>query len=84
MTALDLLCKSCDLDAEIAKGKLRYITLNKAEVALPAKFGEQDYTLNIKALHTDSSQAASGEPFQVSGILFEFIDNHVARNEGQG
>ena len=21
---------------------------------------------------------------RVSGILFEFIDNHVARNEGQG
>jgi len=83
MTALDLLCKSCDLDAEIAKGKLRYITLNKAEVALPAKLGEQSYTLNIKALHTDGSQAASGEPFQVSGILFEFIENHVARNEGQ-
>ncbi|MEI8644949.1 hypothetical protein P4S60_04755 [Pseudoalteromonas sp. Hal040] len=83
MTALDLLCKSCDLDAEIAKGKLRYITLNKAEVALPSKLGEQSYTLNIKALHADGSQAASGEPFQVSGILFEFIENHVARNEGQ-
>jgi len=59
------------------------LALNKAEVALPAKLGEQSYTLNIKALHTDGSQVASGEPFQVSGILFEFIENHVARNEGQ-
>lgn len=81
MTALDLLSKCCHLDTETAKGKLRYITLNKAEIALPAKLDGQIYTLNIKALHTDGSQTASGEPFQVSGILFEFIDNHTARSE---
>ena len=34
-TALDLLCRSCALDIETAKGKLRYITLNKATVELP-------------------------------------------------
>ncbi|MGJ8484411.1 hypothetical protein ACSFVZ_10280 [Pseudoalteromonas sp. SYSU M81236] len=74
-TALDLLCKSCELDIEIAKGKLRYITLNKATVELPAKLGAHHYTLIIRALHSDNSQTASGAPFQVSGILFEFIAN---------
>lgn len=72
-TALDLLCRSCALDIETAKGKLRYITLNKATVELPAYLGKQPYTLIIRALHSDNTQTASGAPFQVSGILFEFI-----------
>ncbi len=74
MTALDLLCRCCALDEEVAKGKLRYVTLNKAEINLPAKLNDQSYTLNIKALHTDNSKTVSGEPFQVSGILFEFVN----------
>jgi hypothetical protein len=74
MTALDLLCHSCALDSEVAKGKLRYVTLNKADIHLPAVLNNQHYVLNIKAIHTDGSQTASGEPFQVSGILFEFLD----------
>lgn len=81
MTALDLLCRCCKLDTEVAKGKLRYVTLNKAEISLPAKLNNRNYTLSIKALNTDSSQTASGEPFQVSGILFEFIDNHAVIDE---
>ncbi|WP_462176766.1 hypothetical protein [Pseudoalteromonas gelatinilytica] len=72
-TALDLLCRSCSLDIETAKGKLRYITLNKATVELPANLGNYSYTLIIRALHSDNTQTASGAPFQVSGILFEFI-----------
>ncbi|WP_348708540.1 hypothetical protein [uncultured Pseudoalteromonas sp.] len=72
-TALDLLCRSCALDIETAKGKLRYITLNKATVELPANLDKHSYTLIIRALHSDNSQTASGAPFQVSGILFEFI-----------
>lgn len=74
MTALDLLCQVTNLDTETAKGKLRYITLQKGEVYLEAKLDEQIYVLNVRAMDSSSIQSASGEPFQVSGILFEFID----------
>ena len=39
----------------------------------PANLDKHSYTLIIRALHSDNSQTASGAPFQVSGILFEFI-----------
>jgi hypothetical protein len=74
MTALDLLCQITNLDIETAKGKLRYITLQKGEIYLEAKLDTQVYVLNVRAVDSASIQSASGEPFQVSGILFEFID----------
>jgi len=74
MTALDLLCLVTNLDTEAAKGKLRYITLQKGEIYLQAHLDEQTYVLNVRAIDSSSIQSASGEPFQVSGILFEFID----------
>ncbi len=74
MTALDLLCQVTNLDIETAKGKLRYLTLQKGEAYLEAKLGDQLYILNVRAMDSSSIQSASGEPFQVSGILFEFID----------
>ena len=74
MTALDLLCLVSDLDIEAAKGKLRFITLQKGDIYLQAKLDNKTYILNVRALNSSQVQSASGEPFQVSGILFEFID----------
>lgn len=74
MTALDLLCLVTDLDTETAKGKLRFITLQKGDIYLQAKLDENTYILNVRAMDASHLQNASGEPFQVSGILFEFID----------
>lgn len=74
MTALDLLCQVTNLDIETAKGKLRYITLQKGEIYLEAQLDNQVYILNVRAVDSASVQSASGEPFQVSGILFEFVD----------
>ena len=74
MTALDLLCLVSDLDSEVAKGKLRFITLQKGDIYLQAQLDDKTYILNVRAVDSSQIQSASGEPFQVSGILFEFID----------
>ena len=74
MTALDLLCLVSDLDSETAKGKLRFITLQKGDIYLQAQLDDKTYILNVRAVDSTQIQSASGEPFQVSGILFEFID----------
>lgn len=74
MTALDLLCLVTDLDLEAAKGKLRFITLQKGDIYLEAHLDNKTYILNVRAMDSANVQSASGEPFQVSGILFEFID----------
>lgn len=74
MTALDLLCLVSDLDSETAKGKLRFITLQKGDIYLQAQLDDKTYILNVRAVDSSQIQSASGEPFQVSGILFEFID----------
>ncbi|BDF93596.1 hypothetical protein [Pseudoalteromonas sp. KAN5] len=74
MTALDLLCLVTDLDTETAKGKLRFITLQKGDIYVQAQLDEKTYILNVRTVDSSQVQSASGEPFQVSGILFEFID----------
>jgi hypothetical protein len=74
MSALDLLCKTTNLNLEEAKGKLRYITLNKAETYLEASLDGTIYILNVRSISASHMQSASGEPFQMSGISFEFID----------
>ncbi|RXE94491.1 hypothetical protein [Pseudoalteromonas phenolica] len=74
MTALDLLCKVSDLDHENAKGKLRYLTLHKGEIYLPVQLAEQQFVLNVRTIESSEEKSSAGEPFEVGGILFEFIN----------
>jgi len=74
MTALDLLCQVSELDHENAKGKLRYLTLHKGEIYLPVKLAEQQYVLNVRTIESSDEKSSAGEPFEVGGILFEFIN----------
>lgn len=74
MTALDLLCQVSELDHENAKGKLRYLTLHKGEIYLPVKLAEQQFVLNVRTIESSDEKSSAGEPFEVGGILFEFIN----------
>ncbi|MDK1287037.1 hypothetical protein [Pseudoalteromonas umbrosa] len=74
MTALDLLERVTHLDSEKAKGKLRYITLQQGELYMPAQLGQATFILSIRSLRSSRSTSSIGEPFEVGGILFEFID----------
>lgn len=74
MTALDLLCKVSELDHESAKGKLRYLTLHKGEIYLPVQLSEQQFVLNVRTIESSDEKSSAGEPFEVGGILFEFIN----------
>ncbi|MCF2857854.1 hypothetical protein L1286_10255 [Pseudoalteromonas sp. SMS1] len=74
MTALDLLERVTHLDNEKAKGKLRYITLQQGELYMPAQLGQATFILSIRSLKASRTTSSIGEPFEVGGILFEFID----------
>ncbi|RJE75626.1 hypothetical protein BGP78_02580 [Pseudoalteromonas sp. MSK9-3] len=74
MTALDLLSKVGQLEHDIAKGKLRYLTLHKGELYQPVVFGEQVYILAVRTLGASEIKNSAGDPFEVGGILFEFIN----------
>ena len=74
MTALDLLCKVTDLEHENAKGKLRYLTLHKGEIYLPVHLNEEKFVLNVRTIESSDEKNSAGEPFEVGGILFEFIN----------
>ncbi|KZN49214.1 hypothetical protein [Pseudoalteromonas luteoviolacea] len=74
MTALDLLERVTHLDNEKAKGKLRYITLQQGELYMPAQVGQATFILSIRSLRASRTTSSIGEPFEVGGILFEFID----------
>ncbi|WP_256096779.1 hypothetical protein [Pseudoalteromonas luteoviolacea] len=74
MTALDLLERVTHLDNEKAKGKLRYITLQQGELYMPAQLGQATFILSIRSLRASRTTSSIGEPFEVGGILFEFID----------
>lgn len=74
MTALDLLCKVSKLDHESAKGKLRYLTLHKGEIYLPVQLDSKQFVLNVRTIESSDEKSSAGEPFEVGGILFEFIN----------
>lgn len=74
MTALDLLCKVSELDSENAKGKLRYLTLHKGDIYLPVQLSEQQFVLNVRTIESSDEKSSAGEPFEIGGILFEFIN----------
>jgi hypothetical protein len=74
MTALDLLSQVGQLEHDVAKGKLRYITLHKGELYQPVVFGEEVFILAVRTLSTSELKNSAGEPFEVGGILFEFVN----------
>ncbi|CCQ09371.1 hypothetical protein PALB_2120 [Pseudoalteromonas luteoviolacea B = ATCC 29581] len=73
MTALDLLCEVLPFEREILKGKLRYLTINKGTHYYPLFIKEAAYILKVSALEANNT-SASGAPFEVAGITFEFIE----------
>lgn len=74
MTALDLLAKVAQIEHDIAKGKLRYLTLHKGELYQPVTFDEQVFILAVRTINASETKNSAGEPFEVGGILFEFIN----------
>ncbi|MDW7549778.1 hypothetical protein [Pseudoalteromonas peptidolytica] len=74
MSALDLLCFCTSMDNEVAKGKLRYLTLQRGKVVLPIYLDNHTYLLCIRTLVKGSTGLNTSTPFETSGVLFEFID----------
>ncbi|MFC3033374.1 hypothetical protein ACFOEE_12675 [Pseudoalteromonas fenneropenaei] len=73
MTALDMLSKVTSLSHEEAKGKLRFITLHHGTLFLPVLLAQHKYILKISALD-EKSASSSGNPFEIVGIVFEFLE----------
>ncbi|MBQ4844491.1 hypothetical protein [Pseudoalteromonas sp. MMG005] len=74
MTALDLLAKVGQLEHDVAKGKLRYLTLHRGELYQPVTFDDQVYILSVRTIGASEVKNSAGDPFEVGGILFEFIN----------
>ena len=74
MPALDLLCKVTDIPHEDAKGKLRYLTLHNGDIYLPVNLDKQQFVLNVRTIESSNEKSSGGDPFEVGGILFEFIN----------
>ncbi|MBD1581478.1 hypothetical protein HC733_04205 [Pseudoalteromonas sp. S16_S37] len=74
MNSLDLLMSVSELSMSEAKGKLRYLTLNKSEFKLLVVMSERHYVLRASSIDKTASSSESDTPFSISGILFEFVD----------
>lgn len=82
LTAAEFLCEVCDLDLDEARKELRHVTLKQEPVSLPVKpiSQQRSYMLNVRPIRRTSVAADNtrlrGEidPFQLVGILFEFVD----------
>ncbi|NOU52450.1 hypothetical protein HG263_18155 [Pseudoalteromonas sp. JBTF-M23] len=74
MNSLDLLLSVSELSISEAKGKLRYLTLNKSEFKLLVIMSERYYVLRVSSIDKTANSSESDTPFSVSGILFEFVD----------
>ncbi|BBN80849.1 hypothetical protein PA25_08340 [Pseudoalteromonas sp. A25] len=74
MNSLELLRAVSQLSVTEARGKLRYLTLNKSEFKMIVVLSEHHYVLRVSSIDKTSENSASDTPFSISGILFEFID----------
>ncbi|OHU89307.1 hypothetical protein [Pseudoalteromonas amylolytica] len=74
LTALDLLMMVGNLPIDVARGKLRYLTLNKGQFSLSVSLGEQHYIMVVCSLDKLTELTQSASPFSISGVLFEFIN----------
>ncbi len=77
LTAMELLARSGDMDLDQARKKIRYVTLKDQTVTINSRAfsSETSHLLKIRPLHTQKrSHSDQVHPFQILGILFEFID----------
>ena len=82
MTAAELLCEVCNTDLDGARRELRHVTLKQEAIYLPVKAISQQYSYMLHVRPIRSSAVNMGnldaggnmEPFELGGILFEFID----------
>ncbi len=77
LTALELLAKSADICLDHARKKLRYVTLKNQTITFSSRaFSDKNsHLLLIRPLHTQKKVKHDQiHPFQILGILFEFID----------
>ncbi|CAM4012771.1 hypothetical protein [Pseudoalteromonas byunsanensis] len=81
ITALDLLVEVSSLPIEVARGKLRYLTLNKGQFSLSVSLNEQHYILVVYSLDKLAHLGRSATPFSISGVLFEFINVSMLLNK---
>ncbi|MFY0641081.1 MAG: HAMP domain-containing histidine kinase [Bermanella sp.] len=77
LTAMELLARAGDMSLDDARKKLRYVTLKNQTIAIVSSTfsSHTSHLLRIRPL-LSSTKANSDQvhPFQILGILFEFID----------
>ncbi|WP_158678084.1 hypothetical protein [Pseudoalteromonas sp. T1lg23B] len=81
ITALDLLVEVSNLPIDVARGKLRYLTLNKGQFSLSVSLNDQHYILLVYSLDKLTNIRQSATPFSISGVLFEFINVSTLLNK---
>lgn len=77
LTALELLAKTGEMSLDEARKKLRYVTLKNQTIAIISRTftSHTSHLLRIRPLlSTAKVNSDQVHPFQVLGILFEFID----------
>ncbi len=77
LTAMDLLAKTGEMSLDDARKKLRYVTLKNQTIAISSRAfsSHTSHLLRIRPLlSTAKANSDQVHPFQILGILFEFID----------
>ncbi len=77
LTAMELLAKAGDISLDQARKKLRYVTLKNKTIAMSTRAfsSHSSHLLRIRPLLSQKqTQSNQIHPFQILGILFEFID----------
>ncbi|UZE94845.1 sensor histidine kinase [Alkalimarinus alittae] len=80
LTSLDLITQACGISQDEARRRLRHVVMNSASVDLPLAdlIESRQYLLRIRSIkpqpQTTGSINDSSLPFELLGILFEFIN----------
>lgn len=80
LTSLDLVSQACGISQDEARRRLRHAVMYSASIDLPLAdlIEERQYLLRIRPIKPQSQTAGSGNdsslPFELLGILFEFIN----------
>lgn len=80
LTSLDLISQACGISQDEAKRRLRHVVMHSASIDLPLAdlIESRQYLLRIRPIkpHYQTTSAVNDNalPFELSGILFEFIN----------
>ncbi|MFT4764725.1 MAG: CHASE2 domain-containing sensor protein [Oleispira sp.] len=80
LTSLDLISQACGISKDEARSRLRHVALNSATIDLPLSelIDDRQYLLRIRSIkpkiQTVKSLNDNDLPFELLGILFEFIN----------